>query len=224
MGLTLLAIDSAGAACSAAIWSDGQVRAIRRLATERGHAAHLAPLVAGAFADARLDADDLDMVVASVGPGSFTGLRVGLALAQGVALAAGVPAWGVSSFRVHAAGMATPLVVALDSRREELFVAVLGLRDGAGPFMATPAEAAMRLADMALPAVIPLAGDAAPSLAAALVALGREARVLHAGPADAAMVASTAAAALAGGERLLPPRPVYLRPPDVTLPGVAVPA
>ena len=48
--------------------------------------------------------------------------------------------------------------------------------------------------------------------------------MLHAGPADAAMVASTAAAALAGGERLLPPRPVYLRPPDVTLPGVAAPA
>ncbi|WP_374440134.1 tRNA (adenosine(37)-N6)-threonylcarbamoyltransferase complex dimerization subunit type 1 TsaB [Stella sp.] len=223
MGLTLLALDSAGAACSAALWRDGRVVAARRLATERGHAQHLAPLVA-AVLDAPGGRVPLDGVVATTGPGSFTGLRVGLALAQGVALAAGVPAWGVSSFRVHAeaAGAAPgrPLLVALDSRRAELFLQWFPPGGAEAPFMATPAAAAERLR-RTLRGPVALAGDAAGLLAAALAAVGVQFEVLRADPADAADVAATAAAMLAAGEAMPPARPSYLRPPDVT---VAAPA
>jgi len=225
MGLTLLAIDSAGAACSAALWRDGAVLAARRLVTERGHAQHLAPLVQATLEEVGCGVGLLDGVVATVGPGSFTGLRVGLALAQGIALSAGVPAWGVSSFRVHAAaagaGPAVPLVVAIDSRREEIFLQCFRAGPDGDPFMATPTDAARHLRAVAGAAPLAVAGDAASALAAALAAAGIEAVVLQDGPADAAALAVVAAATLAAGEPLLPARPSYLRPPDVTMPGPA---
>ncbi|BBK34653.1 tRNA threonylcarbamoyladenosine biosynthesis protein TsaB [Stella humosa] len=223
MGLTLLAIDSAGGAGSAAVWRDGAVLAARRLVTDRGHAAHLAPLVRSVLADAGTAAAELDAVVATVGPGSFTGLRVGLALAQGIAIAAAIPAWGISSFDVHAraAGGARPLLLAIDSRREEVFVRIL-TKEGAGePFVATPSGIAARLSGWGAAAPIAVAGDAARLVAAALSASGVPAIVVHDGPADAAVLAAAAAAMLAAGQPLLPPRPVYLRPPDVSLPPAA---
>lgn len=222
MGMTLLAIDSAGAACSAAVWRGGEVAAVQRMTTERGHAVHLAPLGQAVLAAAGIAATDLDAVVATTGPGSFTGLRVGLALAQGIALGAGVPAWGISSFLVHAAGLAPglrqglPLVVALDSRREELFFQIFD-DTTEEPFSATVKDAAMRLVDrFGAGARIAIAGDAAPLLADAFSAAGGGPTTVRDGPADAAMAAAVAAERLGGGEALLPPRPAYLRPPDVT--------
>ncbi|MGE0716018.1 MAG: tRNA (adenosine(37)-N6)-threonylcarbamoyltransferase complex dimerization subunit type 1 TsaB [Alphaproteobacteria bacterium] len=219
---TLLAIDSAGAACSVAVARDGRILARAAADADRGHAARLAPLAAEVFRGAGVAAADLHAVVATVGPGSFTGLRVGLAFAHGIALAAGVPVHGMSSFRAHAAAVGTdagarPLVVALDSRRaERFFQVVTGWHEGE-PFAATPEDAVARL-----PAgPLLLAGDAAADLHAAIAAAGGSAQVLRAGPADAAAVALSAAAMLARGLPLPPARPVYLRPPDVTLPAAA---
>ncbi len=228
MGMTLLAVDSAGAACSAAAWRGGRVVAVRRMATERGHAVHLAPLAGAVLAEAGIAAATLDAVVATVGPGSFTGLRVGLALAQGMALGAGVSALGISSFLVHAAAApgrpdGLPLVVVLDSRRDELFFQLFA-PVGEEPFMASPGEAARRLATrFGAGASIGLAGDAPSLLAEALLALGARPVVLRAGPADAAMVAAAAAERLDQGQALLAPRPVYLRAPDVTVSAAGAP-
>lgn len=222
MGLTLLAIDSAGGACSAALWREGAVLAARRLVTERGHAQHLAPLVAAVLDEAGgVGRAAFDLVVATVGPGSFTGLRVGLALAQGVALAAGVPVRGVSSFRVHAqaAGIASdrPLLVGIDSRRDELFFQTFGDGFAGEPFMATPEGAIDRLG-CRTPDRLALAGDGAARMAGALSAAGLAGETVSDGPADATMAAALAARMLAAGEALLPARPSYLRPPDVTMP------
>ncbi|MCC7272163.1 MAG: tRNA (adenosine(37)-N6)-threonylcarbamoyltransferase complex dimerization subunit type 1 TsaB [Alphaproteobacteria bacterium] len=219
MALTLLAIDSAGAACSAAVWSDGAVRAVEAVATERGHAVRLAPLAAAALSAAGIAAMRLDGVVATVGPGSFTGLRVGLALAHGIALAVGVPAWGMSSFLAHAAAVpveerrGAKLVVALDSRRAERFFQILEGEEGAAAFAATLEDAVARLPE----GPVLLAGDAADDLRGVLAAAARPVRVAAAGPADAACVARAAADMLGRGVALPPARPVYLRAPDVSI-------
>ena len=222
MGLTLLAIDSAGGACSAALWRDGTTVATRRLVTDRGHAQHLAPLVAAVLEDG--GRDELDAVVATTGPGSFTGLRVGLALAQGVALASGVPALGISSFAVHAAAAhaaaGQALLVAIDSRRDELFLQGFGEDLAGEPFAATPAAVVERLRERS-ERPIAIAGDAAGLLAEALSAAGVAAEILADGPADAAVAAAAAARLLAAGGQLPPARPSYLRAPDVTMPAGA---
>ena len=218
MGLTLLVIDSAGGACSVALWRDGAAVATRRLVTDRGHAQHLAPLVAAVLGEG--GRDELDAVVATTGPGSFTGLRVGLALAHGVALASGVPALGISSFAVHAAAAQAAagqaLLVAIDSRRDELFLQGFGDDLAGEPFAATPAAIAERLRGRS-ERPIAIAGDAARQLAEALSDAGVAAEIRADGPADAAVAAMVAAGLLAAGGQLPPARPVYLRAPDVTI-------
>ncbi len=171
------------------------------------------------MAEASLAYVQLDAVAATVGPGRFTGVRVALAAARGLALAAGVPAWGVTTTdAVACAARASlraeeTLIVALECKRHELALEVYAPGAG-GPALRAPDDAAI-----AAPAgALALAGDGAPRLHDALIRLGRSARLLpaHAQPA-AADVAAFAARCLAEGRALLMPRPLYLRAPDVTI-------
>src|SRR5690348_6764267 len=141
---TTLGIDSTGNACSAAIWRGERVVARRFAAMERGQAEALMPMVAAVLDEAALAIETLDLIAVTVGPGAFTGLRIGIAAARGLSLASGVPALGVSSFVAAAAQVpieerrGRPLVVALDSRRAEFFVATFGIDDaplGAGALL-----------------------------------------------------------------------------------------
>ena len=119
----LLAIDSAGAACSAAVWHDGQLAASRLERMARGQSERLLPLIEEAMAESGLGYADLAAIAVTTGPGGFTGARIGLAAARGLALASGKPAIGVGSFLAHAAATTAEerqgrqLWVALDSRR-----------------------------------------------------------------------------------------------------------
>ena len=194
----------------------------RHVPTRYGQAELLLPLVDAAMREAGLSAASLDLVAVTVGPGGFTGIRVGLAAARGIALASGVGLFGVTVFEAVAAALGAeaggqPLLVALDSRREDLY---LQLFDGAGRPLAPPAsllpEALGRLPGLEEATVV--AGDAAERAAAALPG-GRGARVL----ADAAEAPAYGAAILANrawaaGVRGNSAQPFYLRPPDVTLP------
>ncbi|MCH7931874.1 MAG: tRNA (adenosine(37)-N6)-threonylcarbamoyltransferase complex dimerization subunit type 1 TsaB, partial [Proteobacteria bacterium] len=94
--MNVLALDTATAACSVALWSDGTVLAQRFATMARGHAEALMPMVEAVMAEAGLAFADLDLVATTVGPGTFTGLRVGLAAARGLALAGGLPIVGVT--------------------------------------------------------------------------------------------------------------------------------
>ncbi|MEA2781629.1 MAG: tRNA threonylcarbamoyladenosine biosynthesis protein TsaB, partial [Rhodospirillaceae bacterium] len=127
MGGPILALDAAAAACSAAVWRDGAILAQRRQAMARGHAEALMPLVLETLQAAGLDFPDLSRIAVGVGPGSFTGIRIALAAARGIGLAASLPVVGVDSFSAVAAAIpeatrrGRALLVVIDSKRRELF-------------------------------------------------------------------------------------------------------
>ena len=219
--VTVLGLDSAGNACSAALVGEGGVLARRFAAMERGQAEALLPMVAAVLAEAGRALASLDLIAVTTGPGAFTGLRIGLAAARGLALASGVPLMGITSFAAVAAQV-TPaeragrsLAVALDSKRAELYLQSF---DAAGEILTEGALVVEADWPSAVPAgPLLLAGDGAPRLKAALG--GRDLRLAAGGGlADAAAVAGLAAARWRPGSRPPPPRPLYLRAPDTTLP------
>jgi tRNA threonylcarbamoyladenosine biosynthesis protein TsaB len=195
-----------------------------------GQAEALLPMVDRAMGAARLAASTLDLITVTTGPGSFTGIRVGLAGAKGIALGLGVPLLGVTSFEAGAAACeADPierfLLVALDSRRADLFIQLF---DPARHTLGLPAavlpEALTEIVTAATGSgPLAVTGDAAARAAAALDGRGGTSFVTDGEP--PAVGAVRAALRLwRRGERGGPVRPLYLRPPDVTLaPGQAAP-
>jgi tRNA threonylcarbamoyladenosine biosynthesis protein TsaB len=108
--MIILALDCCLDACSAAITTNGRVLARRIEPMTRGQAERLAPLVAETMEEAALSFPALDRIAVTTGPGSFTGLRVGLAFARGLALALGKPCVGLSSLEVLASGEGAALI------------------------------------------------------------------------------------------------------------------
>jgi tRNA threonylcarbamoyladenosine biosynthesis protein TsaB len=146
--VTVLGFDCAGRGCSAAVLRDGEVGARRAEVMERGQAEALLPMISAVLEEAGVAATVLDLIAVTTGPGAFTGLRIGLAAARGLALASGVPVLGVTSFAAVATGVRSedfagrPLVVALDSKRAELFLQVFaapGAPQGEGALVAPDA-------------------------------------------------------------------------------------
>ncbi|HXC90827.1 MAG TPA: tRNA (adenosine(37)-N6)-threonylcarbamoyltransferase complex dimerization subunit type 1 TsaB, partial [Stellaceae bacterium] len=126
-GPLILALDAAGGGCSAAVVAGDEVLGLRHAAMMHGQAEALLPLVDEAMRASGLTVAALDLVAVTTGPGSFTGIRVGLAAARGIALAANLPLLGVTGFEAAAAGAEAAmdgccLVVALESRRADLYV------------------------------------------------------------------------------------------------------
>lgn len=216
--MIVLAMDSSTSACSAALWSEGRVLARRFAAMARGQSEALVPMVAEVMAEAGLGFADLGLLAVTIGPGAFTGLRIGLAAARGLALTTGLPLAGVPTTLAVAAAVAEPerqgraLLAAVDSRREELWLQPFAADlSPLSDIRALPPERAGEL----VAGPVAVTGDAAPlvlpHLPDAVLASG-------AGPADAALVAALAARLWAEG-KALPPEPLYLREADVTLPG-----
>jgi tRNA threonylcarbamoyladenosine biosynthesis protein TsaB len=217
----ILALDASLARCSAALLADGGLRAGRVLDTARGHAAALPPMVAGVLSEAGIRAVDLDAVAAVVGPGGFTGIRAALALAEGLALAAGVPLIGVTTGEALAAALPGPLRArravwtAVDNRRGRVAL------ERFAPGAALPEAAPEVLAEAALPVPtgpVAVAGDAAPAVAARLAARGCDVVLSDLRLPDAAAAARVAALRLAGRLPPRPARPLYLEPPAVRAP------
>ncbi len=129
IGATLvkvLGLDTACGACSAAIWSDDAIVARRFEQRARGHAEALMPMVQAVMDDSVIDYDALDAIAVTRGPGTFTGLRIGLAAARGLALATGRPLIGRTTLEVIAAEAAkehpgVPILAAIDARRGQVY-------------------------------------------------------------------------------------------------------
>lgn len=220
--MIVLALDSATSACSAALWRDGAVVARRFAAMSRGQSEVLVPMVAEVMAEAGLDFSALDLLAVTVGPGAFTGIRIGLATARALALAAAKPLAGIATPEAVAAAVPAQeragrtVLAMLDSRREEVWVQAFDA--DLAPLWPVRALTPSQVMALDLGPVV-LAGDAcdlvAPSMPDAVVASSP-------GAPDAAVVAALAARHWAAGTAL-PPEPLYLREADVTMPKCPTP-
>jgi len=215
--MRVLAIDTALEACSAAVLDTepGGISARESLPMVRGHAEALLPLIARVMDSAGLEFAALDRIAVTTGPGSFTGLRVGIAAARGIALAAGKPAVGLSTLAAYAAPLiaaddSVPVVAVIDARHDHVYLQVFG---PGGRTVVTPRIASLREALRAAATGAPrLIGTAAEMLAAAWPADQRAPRLVDARRApDVDWVARLGAAATDTG---VPPKPLYLRAPD----------
>ena len=125
-GLTLLGFDTATTACSAALWAGGEVIAHRRIEAVGRHAETLVPMLREVAAEGNTTLAAVDRFAVTVGPGSFTGIRIGLATARGLALALKRPLVGLSTLEVLATGVPKaerggPILAALDAGRGRLY-------------------------------------------------------------------------------------------------------
>jgi tRNA threonylcarbamoyladenosine biosynthesis protein TsaB len=152
--VTLLGLDTSTPAAGACVLrSDGEAFEVtppaERLGRPPAHASELMPAVADAMGRAGVDWPDLDAIAVGVGPGTFTGLRIGIATARALATAAGLPLRRVSSLAALAAGIDTPLRLPLiDARRGEVFGALFEEeRELWPPFAAGPEDLVARLRD-----------------------------------------------------------------------------
>ncbi|PBC08244.1 tRNA (adenosine(37)-N6)-threonylcarbamoyltransferase complex dimerization subunit type 1 TsaB [Mesorhizobium sp. WSM3859] len=211
--MKLLAIDCAANLCAACVYDAGAGKELGRQVRDlgKGHAEHLMAVIETALQGGGLGYHELDAVAVSVGPGSFTGLRVGVSTARGLALALKIPAIGVTALEALAAEGANAfpgraVLAALDAGREEIHAALYDkeLAETYGASVATLAEAVA----MAISAEAVLVGTAAPRIAQAA------GRAFDTGPVAAtADIATYArlAAARGPGEK---PKPLYLRGAD----------
>ncbi|MAM68184.1 MAG: tRNA (adenosine(37)-N6)-threonylcarbamoyltransferase complex dimerization subunit type 1 TsaB [Pseudomonadota bacterium] len=219
MPLTL-AIDTAGDACAAGLIGNGKVLAQQFQTMPRGHAEALVPMVQKLAGEARVGLADIDLVAVTIGPGSYTGVRTGIAAARGFALGAQAPAAGVSSLQAVARGAAPdaarPILCVLETRRADYFAQLF---DPDGSSRASPIVAEGRtLADLVGRYSAVLAGNAVgrligecPALKSAPVSAARTPR-----PGDIAALAETDYAD--GGLAPDTLSPLYLRAAEAKLP------
>ncbi|MBV8926201.1 MAG: tRNA (adenosine(37)-N6)-threonylcarbamoyltransferase complex dimerization subunit type 1 TsaB [Bradyrhizobium sp.] len=215
--MLILAIDTALDACAAAVLDTGtgQLIAQESQAMKRGHAEALMPLLARVMKESALPFAALDRVAVTTGPGSFTGLRVGLSAARGIALAAGKPVVGLTTLSAYAAPIVSeageaPVISAIDARHDHVYFQVVS---GNGSSLIRPKVAPIAEAlDAARFGAPHLVGNAAKVLADRWPADAPPPIKVDAEPApDINWVAWLGAAVTPG---TAPATPYYLRAPD----------
>ena len=210
--MNLLAIDTALEACSVGVAIDGRPPVLRSETIGRGHAERLFAMMADAMAEAGMAFDRLDRIAVTTGPGSFTGIRVGIAAARGIALVVGCPVVGIGTLALFAAAARDragprPVLAVLDAKRDEIYAQAFDA-DGA-PLFEPFAGSAVDVAARAATGDMMLAGSGA-GLVAAAMAEPAPIVPVAAVPDIAALLRLGHAAPPPAG----PPRPLYLRAPD----------
>ncbi len=214
--MRLLAIDTAAESCAACVLDNGSEvgRAVEPMRT--GHAERLMAVIDAALRSGGTRLEAVDALVVSIGPGSFTGIRVGVAAARGLALALKIPAVGISTLEALGAETSEafpkrPVMVALDGGRGAVHAAVFG---PAGEAVRSPASLDLDEARKWIDELTPvLVGNAAPRLTE--IEAKQELTVAsNAATADIVSFARLGAARLAKEGKGEKPSPLYLRAPD----------
>jgi tRNA threonylcarbamoyladenosine biosynthesis protein TsaB len=214
--MRVLAIDTALGACAAAVLDSGvgALLASESVLMARGHAEAIMPMIARVMDKAQCEFSQLHRVAVTVGPGSFTGLRVGISAARGIALAAAKPAIGLSTLSALAAPHVAArtgdtIIAAVDARNEQVYFQVFAPN---GTTIVTPRLDRVRAAVRAVPVGPTVITGSAAALVVAHWPSGSPAPHVeeHAAP-DIGWVARLGAAAQDEGTA---PKPLYLRRPD----------
>ncbi len=227
--MRVLAFDTSMSACSVAVWQDNEVLAETSEMMVHGQAERLVPAIEQALKVSAVTYADLDKIAVTVGPGSFTGVRVGLATARGLGAATGLPVIGILTTEVIALearrGKNQPVAVAIDARRAEVYLHCFTsnghqVKD---PACLLPEDAAAQLEHKNWV----IAGDAAESVLSHMkqphdiFEVKRDIFEVKRDIFEVKIVNAVTLAAMAA-ERLAPetggPRPVYIRPPDAVVP------
>jgi tRNA threonylcarbamoyladenosine biosynthesis protein TsaB len=219
--MLILAIDTALDACAAAVLDTdaGKLIAQESQAMKRGHAEALMPLIARVIKESGIGFAGLDRIAVTTGPGSFTGLRVGLSAARGIALAANKPVVGLTTLTAYAAPLVSqnaeqPVISAIDARHDHVYFQAVG-GDGSSLILprVAPIAEALGASRFGAPNLV---GNAAGLLADRWPADAPPPFKVDAQPApDIAWVAWLGAAV---SPDTAPARPFYLRAPDAKPP------
>jgi tRNA threonylcarbamoyladenosine biosynthesis protein TsaB len=203
-----LTLDTALNACAVAVSHDGEILAFAHEPMQRGHQERLAPMAQAVMREAGVAFADLDRIGVTVGPGSFTGLRVGLAFAKAMSLALGIPCIGVNSLEALAAERSGFVAAVIAAKGDQVYLQAF--MDGAAlmaPDVLDIPTAAARLGELWSGGSAALVGSGAPLLEGVL----RHALIHPAETADICALARRIESRPAAAHR---PRPLYLRPPD----------
>jgi tRNA threonylcarbamoyladenosine biosynthesis protein TsaB len=215
----ILAIDTALGACSACVLDAGEPDpvAIEQTAMDRGHAEALMPMIERVMAATEGGFSSLDRVAVTIGPGSYTGLRVGISAARAIAFAAGIPAVGISTLAASAAPLigregGRVVAAALDARHGQVWFQALNAQ---GKQLVSVRQVNHRDAARAIGAgPVSLVGSAALAVANEAWAIGLDALVVD--DAKAPDVIWVARLGMIADPESAPPRPLYLKPPETT--------
>ncbi|MCK0168118.1 tRNA (adenosine(37)-N6)-threonylcarbamoyltransferase complex dimerization subunit type 1 TsaB [Jannaschia sp. S6380] len=207
----VLGFDTSGPWVGTALFQDGDVRAADYTDMARGQAERLLPAIEETLAEAGVTLQDLDCIGVGVGPGNFTGIRISVAAARGLALGLGIPAIGVSLLDALAFDAPRPALTTLNAPRDRLYIQ----RHGAGAERGPAVIARGDLSGWVLPGIT-LVGQDSPDLSA-------EYGIPHAPAAFAPASAIARIAARRFGDPQPRPAPLYLRPADAAPPSDAPP-
>ncbi|MGN1063084.1 MAG: tRNA (adenosine(37)-N6)-threonylcarbamoyltransferase complex dimerization subunit type 1 TsaB [Alphaproteobacteria bacterium] len=202
--MLILALDTSSATISVAVLNEENVLYYTQQTMERGHGEALIPLIDATLKRARAAISDITGIAVAVGPGSFTGVRVGLSTARGIGLALNIPVYGVTNFEAVAYGVLKPITVVLDTKRGDYFTQLFDANGhpSANPIIQSAEQLKHELpftaiGDGALKLQAEIGCDVTEKISPTAVSVGKIALTRLAHP--------------------LPPEPIYLRDADVTL-------
>ena len=225
MSLKVLAFDTATSSCSVTVWQNHKILAREQKFLDRGHAELLVPLIEVALDSAKFCYQDLDLLAVTTGPGAFTGIRIALATARGLALACKLPLIGITNFEALAHAIpkseraGCKVLILLETKRSDFYICLYdeNLSVLVEPSIIEGAELGLLVEE----GTLLIAGDAMdrawPFLQSPDLQVIKSNSKTYVDP---AIVAELAADKMTYGVAQDKPLPFYVKSPDVNLPNV----